>query len=449
MKLNLFSVFNKKQQVKKGATTAPKNTAAPQNNGKRSTETKTRRDAAGSSEVRSSKARKPPEGTGAEPHTEPHNQELRIASCQYISDQMLDQALRPQYAPIDVQRITLYCAVQKVTIYCHSNILDKMGDLTKFVIRSVAEGKTIEDILLLTQMGSRTIDAEIQYLKKGKLLEDSDDLRLTALGRDYGRLVERFEKLAKGIPAQLNLYTNCIELCAARYYASEELSKDDFVIDGKISMVLLQNDNYSNSLEFVQPYVQEEIPFLEEITESLYTTIRVEKRASRLYQKLVLPDQNKELNPEEVPRREAENDIRFCLPVQKIHYRLRSGGLDEYRSVLDTLDKLDQYGNQLLSEKALLLVKRYREEIERAEYTVSVNTYNGALLPENAAEPTGEKPPDAAFVLGGHDFETPFALNPDFVNGQFYLEEVKRETMLFLIRVPYAAFIPEKQEEVN
>lgn len=60
--------------------------------------------------------------------------------------------------------MTFYCPIRNAKIYCHSVLVDKLGDLTKFIISSIHEGHTIEEICALTQMGNTTIKEELDYL---------------------------------------------------------------------------------------------------------------------------------------------------------------------------------------------------------------------------------------------------------------------------------------------
>lgn len=83
--------------------------------------------------------------------------------------------------------LELYCTVRPARIFCHSVLIDKLGDLTKFIISSLYAGHSIEEISELTHMESTTIKEETEYLIRGGLVND-DRESLTELGLQYGRL---------------------------------------------------------------------------------------------------------------------------------------------------------------------------------------------------------------------------------------------------------------------
>lgn len=366
----------------------------------------------------------PPDSSRASP--------LRVPSCAGIEADAVLRSCRMVNPPLPTGNIRVFCPIKQVRICCYSSILDKMSPLTKFIIRSISAGKTLEELDALTQIGARTIEDEIAYLRKGKLVEE-EALRLTPLGRDHSRLINIFDRLSNGVNARLNLYTDQFEEDTSSLCGQEALEEDSAVLEGKFSKVLLQNPNYSNSLEFVRPYLEEGTPFLKEVSESLYTLIKLEKGGKTLYQKLTLPDGCR-----------GKGQIQFCLPVQEIRYRLRIDVLDHFRSVLDTLDKLEVFDKQLLSDRSLRLVKGWREEKMAPEYTICADLFHGTIV--EAGEELLEQPPKGSFLLHSCYPCIQFALDegPKGLGRQFYLVETGRQERYLPFSCQYSQLVPEK-----
>lgn len=369
----------------------------------------------------------------ASPPVPPKPSPLRVPSCAGIETETVLRECRRISPPLPAQDIQIFCPVKRVRICCYSSILDKMSPLTKFIIRSISGGKTLEELNALTQIGARTIEDEIAYLRKGKLLEEEGPLQLTQLGRDHSRLIGIFDRLSNGVDARLNLYTDRFEESSFPLYSREELEEDSAVLEGKLSKVLLQNPNYSNSLELMRPFLEEGIPFLKEVAESLYTLIKLEKGDKPLYQKLILPDGS-----------QGEGQLQFCLPVQEIHCRLRISALDPFRSVLDTLDKLEVFGEQLLSDRSLRLVKGWREEKAAPEYTIRADLFHGTIA--EAEEELLERPPEGSFVLRSRYPRIQFELEegPKGLGRQFYLAETGRQDWYLPFSCQYSQLVPEE-----
>lgn len=368
----------------------------------------------------------------ASPPAPPKTSPLRVPSCAGIEAEAVLRECRRVGPPLPAQDIQIFCPVKRVRICCYSSILDKMSPLTKFIIRSISGGKTLEELDALTQIGARTIEDEIAYLRKGKLLEE-EPLQLTQLGQDHSRLIDIFDRLSNGVEARLNLYTDRFEEGSSPLYSREDLEKDSAVLEGKFSKVLLQNPNYSNSLELIRPFLEEGTPFLKEVAESLYTLIKLEKGDKPLYQKLILPAES-----------QGEGSIQFCLPVQEIRCHLQMNVLDPFRSVLDTLDKLEVFGEQLLSDRSLRLVKGWREEKAAPEYTIRADLFHGTIV--EAERELLERPPEGSFVLQSRYPRIQFELE-EGVKGlgrQFYLTETGRQGWYLPFSCQYSQLVLEK-----
>jgi len=141
-------------------------------------------------------------------------------------------------------------------------LIDKLGDLTKFIVLSLYEGRTIDQIKELTQLGDSAIEEEISYLIRGQLLISSEDTRLTDLGKEYGQLLKKFSEMSDGIKVMLNTFTNRFEDCFEQLDSLIEIPDDhddEIILDESFSFVLARNDNYSNSLEIAEKKLNADI----------------------------------------------------------------------------------------------------------------------------------------------------------------------------------------------
>ena len=127
--------------------------------------------------VRSSGAMRPSSTANRETRT------TRKVSLKVTETKEIEKNLKV-VTKIQENEMTFYCPIRNAKIFCHSVLIDKLGDLTKFIISSIHKGHTIEEICALTQMGNTTIKEELDYLIRGGLIED-DKQTLTYLGTQY------------------------------------------------------------------------------------------------------------------------------------------------------------------------------------------------------------------------------------------------------------------------
>ena len=84
----------------------------------------------------------------------PRKEALKVSDAKEIK-RNLQVVIQPQ----DIE-MKFYCPIRNAKIYCHSVLVDKLGDLTKFIILSIYKGRSIEEICSLTQMGNITVKEE-------------------------------------------------------------------------------------------------------------------------------------------------------------------------------------------------------------------------------------------------------------------------------------------------
>ena len=322
--------------------------------------------------------------------------------------------------------LVLYCAVRPARIFCHSVLIDKLGDLTKFIISSLYAGHSIEEICDLTQMGSTTIKEEIEYLVRGGLVNE-DKESLTELGSQYGRLLEIFDELSEGIGVAFNTFANLFEPIEDNGYCSDANPK--FILPNHFIPTLARNDNYANSLDIATEQIEEDAPFSREIKKSLYATVKIEKSQPG-YKRMIIKDFSKGLRD----KREKEACIKVAIPCDHVLYKPRYSWVDPYRSDISIIRDLSEKHDDLLSDKARLIVSASREEEDADVITLDVDTVAGEL---NSRWDKLEELPldDAIFILDRKKFM--ISLGSGACEG-IHLEEIDREKLYKIRYFPYS-----------
>lgn len=310
--------------------------------------------------------------------------------------------------------LELYVPIREAKIFIHSILVDKLGDLTKFIIQSIYHGQSIDDIQGLTMMGIKTIQEEVDYLIKGGLLSYSDHIELTDLGNEYGRLLDKFESASGGIQT-------LFDTCFVKFMAnSEELVIADNVPENalnlheRFSWTLARNDNFSNSRILAIEHISKDIPFCEEIMRSLYTTVSISGQVK--YKKTILKDMNSEIGE----RTDETFDV--VTPITKVEYRIRYSCIDKYRPYIDNIIGLNNLDAKLLSARGKSIITKYEEEQTLDPYTMFVNMTS--IEKRNPNIEYSSKPKSSDYVLAP---EVEFCLK--VAEDTFYIDEITREKL--------------------
>ena len=311
--------------------------------------------------------------------------------------------------------LELYCPVRKARIYCHSIVVDKLGDLTRFIISSLHDGHSIEEVCRLTQMGDITIKEETDYLVRGGLIGESRDA-LTELGYQYGELLKVFNTLSDGIDVAFNEFANLFEDIEEDYITTPD---EGFILDKKYISELTRNENYANSKTIALEHIEADTPFCEEIRNSFYTTVKIEKEHIG-YKAVHIKDFSKGTIYVKEPC------VGIVIPCDCVSLRPRYEWLNPYRGILSAICQVDEaFSNQLLTDMARLLVIASKEEEAADEIRVDINTITGSI--QRVSDKLTESPDNnVRLVMERNTLQT--VLDVDKCEG-IYLEEVDRKMM--------------------
>ncbi len=268
------------------------------------------------------------------------------------------------------EKLELCCKVHPAKIFCHSLIIDKLGDLTKFILKSLYNGNSIDEIKKLTQMGDITINEEIDYLKRSGVISEDNGI-LTELGEEYGKMINSFDELSGGINVWFNTFINSFEEDSDNNFfdkPTEFLLKDNYLFP------LTRNDNYSNSRNIAIEKIYNGLKFEDKLKESLYTTVKIDKSTVR-YKKLFLSEFN---NGYEMKSELNDNNyIELALPCYIIRYKVKYKSINCYRKIASILRDLQDNYSDLLSEKAKKIIYSLDEEEKAEEIVINVVTATG------------------------------------------------------------------------
>lgn len=311
--------------------------------------------------------------------------------------------------------LELYCPVRNARIYCHSIVVDKLGDLTRFIISSLHDGHTIEEVCRLTQMGDITIKEETDYLVRGGLI-DEDGGALTELGHQYGELLKIFNTLSDGIEVVFNEFANLFENNEEEYITAPD---ERYILGKKYIPALTRNENYANSLKIALDHIEAETPFCREIRTSLYATVKIEKEPIG-YKPVHIKDFNKGTIYAEEPC------VGIAIPCDRVSLRPRYEWLNPYRSIFSAVCQVDEaFSNQLLTDMARLVVAASKEEAAADEIRVDINTITGSIQ-RVRDELTESSDNNVHLVMDRNTVQA--VLDVDKCKG-IYLEEVDRKLM--------------------
>lgn len=378
--------------------------------------------------VRPSSVTRPPSaGTGKQIRPSVPSREARVtkpekAPLKVTDTKEIERNLKVETQPQEIE-MTFYCPIRNAKIYCHSVLIDKLGDLTKFIISAIHDGHTIEEICALTQMGNTTIKEELDYLIRGGLLGD-DRHTLTELGEQYGLLLEKFSELSEGIDIAFNVFADKFETVKEDQLVSEVDQR--YVLKGHFIPALTRNDNYANSLEIAKNQIESETPFCREIKNSLYATVKIERTESK-YRPVYVRDFSKGYSSE------SDSCVKIAIPCDRVTFKPRYQWVDEYRDAVLQVLFLDEKYRDLLSAKARLLINAVKEEDEAESITISVNTITGQFI--HYRDDLGEVPNDpSTYVLEIQPIR--LGLKEDDCKGM-YLHEMDREQLYQVRYFPY------------
>jgi len=284
----------------------------------------------------------------------------------------------------------------KATLILSTNLLDELGSFSSFLLIASEEKATVEEICRVTQLQKFVILEEYRYLTKIGLVEQSTDelFLLTQRGHQFVNLIHVVEQFNKERHLVLiNCITGCFEV-----YQEPNIEKEVSLqkLPSKIIYELYQNENPFNAKEILL----EHFSFPEEVTEELnieveleYTPIYLSRSIKRIPQAEEQPlfSINEPGEEDEPVRYNQEEEIYITMSrtFLAVQWNLETPSLDEYQNVIDTLSRLNQFDDSLLSKKAskILLLAKEEEQLIKMLPILYIDQLTGEIHKEIPAIP--------------------------------------------------------------
>ncbi|MDO4325092.1 MAG: hypothetical protein Q4E24_03490 [bacterium] len=268
------------------------------------------------------------------------------------------------------KKIEIYIPVYKAHVLCHSELLDSLGDFTKFILWSIGHKKTISQINQVVKLGDEIIKDEIKDLQRYGILDKNDYSHLTELGLEYFSLIECFENLKNnGIRCIIELFKGqVVPDKNIAFYDKSNLPENALVLEQRVSEIFMLNNNYENSFDVAKRELTQSGLLSSKYIDKIYTSMKIDKKEN-IYAKYIIYSYEGDMYAEHV-------DLHIGIPMGIYTYKKYYTCLDQYRTVLFTLKKLRDYDIQMLSEKALDIVDAYSEECNESKFIVHMDLYS-------------------------------------------------------------------------
>ncbi|MNB92464.1 hypothetical protein D3C75_395680 [compost metagenome] len=282
-----------------------------------------------------------------------------------------------------MEEFIIYCPVNKARISLYSDMLDDMGQFTKFILWSIGKGYSLEKIDEVIELGEYLIREELLYLCKiGFLVEENDQYILSENGKSYLSLMNVIETINRSdIQVEINYYTGQVSAANRRCFDSSRLDKDIPKLPKRVSRHFFYNKNFANAKELIMnEYADCFTELSERQKESLYVILDCDKETS--YVQYSLADADAPSMVYEMDKWNS-NDASillkrtvYCHKFAYVDHRL-----DRYRNVLSTLRSLSNFEKDLLSPHSydIMLLENEEKRINEALAPLYLDTYSGEV----------------------------------------------------------------------
>ncbi len=289
-------------------------------------------------------------------------------------------------------------------------------------------------------MGSRAIEEELCALEKGGVLTPNDDsYELTELGKGYAQLIDLFSRYSTGIEAQVNTYSDFVGSRTVCYLESE-LDPTIACASRRLNYLLLKNDNYSNSLDYVKGLIQNEqlknVPVLPQVLDTLYTSVKVEQHDERIFERYILANDSTVKKGDSILADTAVAS--FCIPVKALHYRVQYRALEPYRANRDILLRIFAQHTELLSQEGKLIAERFTDEQRFKALCFNIDSYSGCLLSEH--ESTEAEVPNGVILLKEKSPAACVDFCKDRLGSIFSLMNEEKQDCFLIKTIPLTSF---------
>ncbi|MFW6015779.1 MAG: hypothetical protein ACOCRK_05030 [bacterium] len=299
-----------------------------------------------------------------------------------------------QYIKLD-ETIKIYCPMMKASMQVSSEKVKQMNQLSKFILYVIKDGGDSDLIASITMLDKLVIEEELMYLKQEGLLESIEDGKyiLSDLGIRYQRYISKIERFNdKDITVLVNKYSGEI-LKNQDLFTEKNKNYEQYCLPNKIVKILYHNPDPANSKDFLFSIGLFD-DLIEQEKADIHTHIRFKNHNFYYEMEAInLPVRLEEdycLTLHKTEEREIKKSDNLLIDRKRIwlersylKFKLKSSfpALNKYRKTIKQLENIYKDNKELLSDKALGLMKLFlREKKMNKETYFYLDQYTGEIF---------------------------------------------------------------------
>lgn len=295
--------------------------------------------------------------------------------------------------------LKVYCPIMEATLTINSTLLEQMSEFTQFLLYSIGEGYSINEIIEVVDLGRYIVEEEIEYLFKiGLVYIEDEKYYLSEKGKEYYDVIKIIENIKED---DLKVHINCFNGQIMSPSENTKLNKD--LEDGeeklrvKVVKELYQNKDFSNSREYVFEKLGERFKENENIDiDNIYITIDYERgdlnrpiyiREVESIKAIQDTDKSNEDYLDNISKGELEVDEDYIYDIQlqreivEVNVQVTYEEIEEYKNVLTTLENLCLFDSTLISDKSKYLLSLWNKQ-KSIQKTIYFDTVTKEILEE-------------------------------------------------------------------
>lgn len=281
--------------------------------------------------------------------------------------------------------------MRRVKVYVGSDLLDALGQFTKFILWALSNQYNCEQIADAIDLGKTIVEDELAYLLRIGFIELQDgEYILTGAGYGYINLINLEKSFNSGKEAYLNCFTGEISNVNPMAFIGEEDGGN--YLPRKVSNLLIQNRDYPP----LQTYIEAEYgdyfaDLSQEFKESLYFYLYPLEIKDKMYLEFFLPEIPK------IDEHFQDADERTVLlerKLENVYFLYENEKIQKYRDCIDMLKKLHEFDSSLLSPVADDILHYADEEriVYRDENPQIFDTSTGIRLMPGVGKSSADAP---------------------------------------------------------
>lgn len=280
--------------------------------------------------------------------------------------------------------LKVYCPIMEAILTINSALLEQMSEFTQFLLYSIGEGYSVNEIIEIVDLGRYIVEEEIEYLFKIGLVHIEDEkYYLSEKGKEYYDVIIIIENIKED---DLKVHINCFNGQIMSPSENTKLNKD--LEDGaeklrvKVVKELYQNKDFSNSREYVFDKLGERFEENENIDiNNIYITIDYKRGDLNRPIYIREVESIKAIQDTDKSNEDYIYDIQLQREILEVNVQVTYEELEEYKNVLTTLENLCLFDLTLISDKSKYLLSLWNKQ-KSIQKTIYFDTATNEILEE-------------------------------------------------------------------